>query len=282
MTEVPETSLVRFAPYAITRFFVRDLPPRRRGMRLAALTHRCFAVPDRLLDARLWCGCRVRVDLHDGIQSSLYYRGLHEPKTTAILRRELRPGDCFVDVGSNVGYYAMTAACLVGPTGKVHAVEPSSRLGVRLAADIERNGLSARVMLHRCALADFDGQAYLQRGSHDLTPDGDRFISIVTSDADAEQVPVTTLDDLLVDASRVDVLKVDVEGSEMAVLRGGVEVLRRCRPRLVLVEVQAATMARTSATTPEDLFALLEQYGYQGAPYDSPYEAPMAAFRPRG
>lgn len=275
-------STVRSAPFAITRFVIRDLPPRRRGMRLATLTHQYFPIPDRLLDARLWCGCHVRVDLCDGIQSSLYYRGLYEPETTAILRRELRPGDCFIDVGSNVGYYAFTSACLVGPTGKVHAIEPSSRLGPRMASDVERNGLSGRVIVHRCALADFDGHAYLHRGSHDLTPAGDAFIRLVEPDADAEQVPVSTLDGLLADTSRVDVIKVDVEGLEMAVFRGGAQVLHRCRPRLLLVEVQEATMARTSATTPADLFALLEQYGYQGAPYESPYHAPMAAFRLEG
>jgi FkbM family methyltransferase len=207
---------------------------------------------------------------------------LYELETTAILRRELRPGDCFIDVGSNVGYYAFTSACLVGPAGKVHAIEPSSRLGARIASDIERNGLSGRVILHRCALADFDGHAYLEHGSRDLTPDGDAFIRMVESDADAERVPVTTLDALLADTSRVDVMKVDVEGLEMAVLRGGMQVLRRCRPRLLLVEVQEATLARTSGTTPADLFALLGRCGYQGAPYESPYHAPMAAFRLEG
>jgi FkbM family methyltransferase len=274
------TAFRRSAPFAITRFVVRDLPPRRRGLRLATFTHRHFPVPTRLLDARLWCGCRVQVDLHDAIQSSLYYQGLYEPETTAILRRELRPGDCFVDVGSNVGYYALTAACLVGPTGRVHAVEPSGRLGARLAGDIERNRMSARVMLHRCAVADFVGQAHLQRGSHDPTPDGDRFLSMNASGADSEQVAVTTLDELLADVFAVDVMKVDVEGSEMAVFRGGTQLLRRCRPRLLLVEAQEETMARTSGTTPADLFALLGLYGYQGTPYDSPYHAPMVAFRP--
>jgi hypothetical protein len=98
------------------------------------------------------------------------------------------------------------------------------------------------------------------------------------SDADDVLVSVATLDRLLADSRRVDVIKIDAEGYELAVLRGAAEVLRNCRPRLVVVEVQEATLKEQSAT-PSDVYELLEEYGYAGDYYESPYHAPMVAFR---
>jgi FkbM family methyltransferase len=220
------------------------------------------------------------VNLHDTCQSSLYYRGFSELPTTALLREKLREGDCFIDLGANVGYYTFIAACLVGPTGRVHAVEPSSRLGDRITTATCRNGLGHRIRLHRAAVADYEGDAFLQRGSHDPTPEADQFISRELLAPEGERVTVTTLDVLLSEVPRVDVIKMDIEGSEVAAIRGASSLLRRCRPRLILSEVDEELLRRSGSSSLE-LFALLEQYGYVGERYDSPHEAPMAAFRLR-
>jgi|SRR5579875_243488 len=281
MTFVKTFRSLDLLPYALTAIAVRYLPPRGRGMRLVGTVHRIFPPPsNKLLEARLWCGCRLTVDLHDAVQASLYYRGFHEPSVTAVLRRHLRAGDCFVDVGANVGYYSCVASCLVGRAGSVHAIEPSTKLIDRFRMDLARNRISDRIVLHPVAVSDFEGTAYLQRGSHDPTPDGDRFITVEQFDGpSAELVPVTTLDSLLIHASRVDVLKLDIEGQELSALRGAVSTIRRFRPRLILVEDDPQLLKR-SASSSDELWHLLTSLGYQGHRIETGFDAPMVQFQP--
>src|SRR6185436_6075060 len=72
--------------------------------------------------ASVW-GYQVHLDLSEAIQRWIYM-GAFEPKETALATRWLRPGMTFVDVGANVGYFTLLAASRVGPSGRVHAIEP--------------------------------------------------------------------------------------------------------------------------------------------------------------
>ena len=60
------------------------------------------------------------------IENVIYERGVYEQGTTEYLRETLKPGDCFIDVGANIGYLSMVAAATVGNSGEVHAFEPVS------------------------------------------------------------------------------------------------------------------------------------------------------------
>jgi FkbM family methyltransferase len=160
----------------------------------------------------------------------------------------------------------------------VHAVEASATLGRRLNADITRNGLTNRITVHNQAVSDYEGQAWLQRGWHDPAPDASRFISQSSATPGSVRVEVTTLDKLLANESRIDIVKLDIEGEEVAALRGMVATLNRCRPRLLLIEVQGSTLALGGACRTE-LFELMDGYGYSSEHYDSPFHGTMVAFR---
>lgn len=184
-------------------------------------------------------------------------RGLgHEHR---IMRSLLKPGDTFLDVGANHGSFAILASHLVGPEGRVIAVEPQPRL-----ADLIRRSLAeapAPSEVHGVALGERDADLPLY-----VPREGSGAASLAVPPRGAARtvtVPVRRADDLL--AWRrfpgALVIKLDVEGSEPAFLRGAAELIRERRP-VILFEL-SAVQARAASHQPEDLIAELGTLGYQ-------------------
>ncbi len=155
-----------------------------------------------------------------GSGALIYYQGFSEPETARFLQRVLGPGMIFLDVGAHFGEYTLMAARLTGSSGAVHAFEPQPSLFALLEANVRENR-AANVTLNRCAVADREGDAVFwertELASSSLAgtgaPDG--------SVARAYTVPVCTLDGYCArHAIRPDLVKVDVEGAERAVLLG--------------------------------------------------------------
>jgi FkbM family methyltransferase len=178
----------------------------------------------------------------------------------AFVARTLRPGDCYVDVGANVGLLALRAAAIVGTSGHVVAIEAHPRTSSFLEANVRLNGFQ-HVEVERVAVGDAPGEiAFTDRRSDDqnsVAPDG----------AGPVRVPVTTLDALL-PVSRlphVHLLKMDVEGYELAALRGASLLLRRVDR--VLFESSPALCARFGYRS-RDVLDLLRAAGYRLRPLD--------------
>lgn len=140
----------------------------------------------------------------------------HEPEVEKVIRRSLQPGDVFVDAGSNIGYYAILAAQLVGSHGKVLAIEMMPETARILRSHIALNE-ARTVDVVEGALSETDG--LLLKGSH---PEGKLGqASIVRNDGDHEfTVRTTTLDSVLHDVQHVRLMKMDLEGAELGALRG--------------------------------------------------------------
>lgn len=190
-------------------------------------------------------GVRMRLDLEDFIQRMVYL-GCYERWETRVVRSHLRPGMTFVDVGANVGYFALLAARQVGPTGRVFAVEPSPYAADLLQQTLASNPLH-QVRLARCALGAREDRLKLSR------PDrGNHTPTLLTSDAEAGVVvPVRRLDDCLAEwnCDRVDLLKMDVEGFESRVLDGATEALARHRILRVLCEFNQPWLLRAGSSS---------------------------------
>src|ERR1700742_4360825 len=115
-------------------------------------------------------GIHFRSRLPDGIQTFVYLFGTWEPDLTAFLRRRLRPGDTFIDVGANVGYMSALASRLVGPHGAVVAIEPAPIASAVLQETVAMNDLTntrrvtAAVSDRDDELPLFVGPSYLVTG----------------------------------------------------------------------------------------------------------------------
>lgn len=197
------------------------------------------------MDARLvvpiCSGSRMIVDTSDMIGRVLATSGVWEPHVTAPIRRLLRAGDVFVDVGANIGYFTLLGSGLVGPTGRVYALEPNGPVHVALRRNIQLNKLGNVVPLCVAAGAA-DGFAELVE-----PPVGNvGGTSVRRSDASSAQaetgiVPIRALGSLLEerDAARVRLVKVDVEGFEGEVLRGLELLYADGRRPALLVEIHS-------------------------------------------
>jgi FkbM family methyltransferase len=173
-------------------------------------------------------GLRMRGHTADLIQRFVYYFGQWEPVISDWFRTHLRPGDVMVDVGANVGWYTLLAAKLVGPAGRVIAVEASPTIAAALRANVALNpAVADRVTVHTCAAGAREGSVSLFLNG----PENSGKSSIhgepgMVREAD---VPMKPLAALLadVDLGRVRAIKIDVEGAEAEVVAGLLPVADR-------------------------------------------------------
>jgi FkbM family methyltransferase len=184
------------------------------------------------------------------ISEGIAATGAWEPFETELVRRLVRPGQLFVDCGANIGWYSMAVA---GLDVDVLAFEPEPRNLRLLRRNLEANGLAHRVDVRPCAAGAAPGVARLQRssdnqGDHRMAADpvGDTLV-----------VDVVRLDDVIGDRP-VAVLKLDTQGSEVAILRGARRTLAAAAatPTSVLLEYWPHGLATCGASA-EELISLL-------------------------
>jgi len=191
------------------------------------------------------------------VGAELRTMGEYEPHVTAAIRRYLREGQCFADVGASFGYFATLAGSIVGPGGSVFAFEPGPQNQPLLLLNLYKNDI-ATSGVHHMALSDSAGLVlYSDSG-------GNGFIGPFTGDpmdlATHTLVRVSTLDHE-VGNHQVDMMKIDVEGAEGLVIRGGDALLRRCHPTLIF-EFTPAALPAISGITGEALLSNLVDLGY--------------------
>jgi FkbM family methyltransferase len=202
--------------------------------------------------------------------SADYRDGSNELAVQTALADVLRPGDVFFDVGANVGFFAMLAARIVGPTGSAVAFEPVPANVAQVRANARRNQLD-NVTVLELAVGATDGSATLSLAAH---PGGAALASAAPPPDPIGSIDVAVASiDALVSAGRIpppDVVKVDVEGAEEDVLRGMATTLREHRP-VVLCEIddrtQDALAEKRRATA-----GRLEQAGYEIRWLDPSYD----------
>ncbi|HKY37036.1 MAG TPA: FkbM family methyltransferase [Polyangiaceae bacterium] len=143
---------------------------------------------------------------------------------------ESQPGQTVVDAGANVGFFTLRHARDVGPSGRVFAFEPNPSVFRLLQHNVERNGLK-QVSCHRSALGERVGSLLFTSD-----PRSTSCGHISESEETGEPVPVSTLDALVEEQGLtcIDLLKLDVEGYEPHVLRGGAQRALACTRRVVM------------------------------------------------
>lgn len=187
-----------------------------------------------------------------------------EIRLARFLIRRLLPGDVFVDVGAHFGYFSLLAARLVGEKGQVVAFEASATTHAVLAQNV---AAAAVVQAHHCAVSDQQETIsfyefpilYNEFNSLDVTQFENETWFREFKPTKIE-VPAVTLSEFFVSAARLPaVLKIDVEGAELKVIRGAADLLRRAAPAVVLEYLEP----RRHNTGHQQAAALLRELGYQ-------------------
>jgi FkbM family methyltransferase len=167
-------------------------------------------------------GASVVADPSKTIGRSIRTTGVYDLAVSEVLARLISPGDTVVDAGANVGYMTLLAAMAAGPRGCVMSWEPHPELFHILTANvttIQRQWCVAGIQLRNLALGEARGRADLVLPSHMTANDGVAYLGTRTDDGSSVSVAVEALDGVI-GTARVAVMKLDVEGSELAVLKG--------------------------------------------------------------
>lgn len=164
-------------------------------------------------------GIRLRCRLPDLIQMYVYLFGMWEPDLAAFLRRRLRPGDTFVDVGANIGCVSVLASTLVGPGGAVVAIEPAPTAIAALQETLTRNDLT-NVRVVAAAVSDCDQDLPLFAG-----PSYNTALTATVAHLNLREqgrVRAAPLGSLVTreELATARLIKIDVEGAEDRVLAG--------------------------------------------------------------
>ena len=193
----------------------------------------------------------------------LLREGYYEPRISGLFFSFINPEGDILDVGSNIGFFAVGGAKKL-TTGRLLAAEPTSEAFERLSENVRRNGVEDRVILFKGLIGPSKGQAKIH-----YMPGREEYSSMnklehfATKDQDirTDVVPVERLDDLVrAHGLRPSLVKVDVEGAEYSVFEGASRVLSEFRP-IVISELWRAPL-NACGRTAADVVRLFESAGY--------------------
>jgi FkbM family methyltransferase len=165
-----------------------------------------------------------------GVERSLHETGTYEKGVITFLTTILKKGDCFVDVGANIGLLSIHASKCVGPEGNVFAIEPNPKTLPILYRNIESNKVK-NIKIFEVALGEKSHITQIFE-NRDINRGGSSLIVNVSNEKGIP-VQVEPLDDFL---NLIDpmVIKIDVEGYEFEVLKGAVKTISRAKPILII------------------------------------------------
>lgn len=181
---------------------------------------------------RMVDGIRYELNLNEVIDSSIYFLGAYEPHLVSAVKKLIKQGDTVLDVGANVGCHALLFSKLAGPQGRVIAFEPTTRAFQKLRRNRELNleVCTKNLVLEKMAIGDrsVKSQPVQFRSSWRLFGPIDQI--------EHELLDISTIDEYLEkhELTRVDFIKIDVDGYEYKVIKGALRTLQVHKPVLVM------------------------------------------------
>lgn len=204
---------------------------------------------------------RIQLKLDDFIQQQIFLLGYYDKPGILFLKKNLRPGAVFVDIGANIGAYTLIAAKLVAPSGKVFAFEPAMNVNHQLQNNIRLNTFD-NIRVEKLAL--FNKNATLPLKISSSANLG--MSSIHDHDEETgeiEMVPAIKGDDYFkqVELTKIDLIKLDIEGAELYALQGLELTIQKYRP-LIFIELSEAVLQRSNIHK-TDILDFMNQLHYE-------------------
>lgn len=230
-----------------------------RGI-LLKWAHKILTEPTGPLTIKTLDGFKLRIDpvKDKGVERVIYFTGTYEAGTLHVLGHLLKAGNIYLDVGSNIGLMAIFAARNVGKKGQVHAFEPEPETYTILEHNCRINSLK-NIVLNNVALGAEEKEATIyanldtNRGA----------ASLVRQDGSAgKKISVTTLDAYLAAHSigRIQVMKIDIEGYEMEMLKGATKLLSSKDAPVICIEYSRDVEHTGDATDIYDFIKGINEY----------------------
>ena len=203
-------------------------------------------------------GSKMILDLNDiGISRELAIYGVHEKNSTGEVKKIITQGMRILEVGANIGYYALLETSLAGSDGHLYAMEPSPYNFDLLTNNLKLNGLK-NYDLYKVAAGSQEGKAkFLLSGRSNLST----FIEREDLTGEEVDVEVVKLDNFL-QGKKVDFIRMDVEGYELEILKGAeMSLSSGNKPKYFFIEVHSELLHKKNSSAREVL-EFLGKYGY--------------------
>ncbi len=246
------------------RWYLSKFPLRDGKAYLYARLHAGLKPPERYAVVRLDQGFRMNLDLQDPEQLKVYFYGhYHERYEADLVRRLLNDDDVFWDVGANVGYFTLVAATALANRGQIAAFEPGKNAYQRLTENVSLNPYR-NIQTFDVAVSDREGEAVLHVAG-DIADSSASLYPAGQTQVRHEVCRTVSLDHFrrVQGGHPPDLIKLDVEGAELAVLQGA-RGLISATPPLLLVEMEEKNL-RAAGASKAAIQAFLKDYGYRAA-----------------
>ncbi len=252
---------------ALARRTLNTLPRRVAGRIIARAPRLVPYLDERDLPVNIhncyYGHARFVISTRYRIERFLLHSHAYDEKTLLYLMRIVSPGDVCIDIGANIGAITLSLAYRVGPRGRVLAFEPGPLLFNRLIRNIEATRLR-NVESYQEGVGRQNATLYwcLEEGENA----GNAFLS---KELTPIAVPVVRLDDCAAirQLARIDFIKIDVEGMELSVIQGALDVIRRFRPHLL---IETRRDDGPLADEVSEMLSLLSVEGYEFWEIDVP------------
>lgn len=210
-------------------------------------------------------GIQFKLKLHE--ENELYsyiirFHGTPDLDDVATYVKFLQKGDVYIDVGANIGFNVVFAAKLVGPTGKVYAFEPDEKNFELLKYNIELNELTNVVLIQKAVMEETK-IGTLMKSKNNF---GDHRVDVIEKDHYiGGSINCISLDSFFEtvqydELTKIKLIKIDAQGSDVKVLQGGKSFFRKHRPHII-VEF-CPSFLRAAGNSPFDVFSFIERYNY--------------------
>ena len=256
---------IRYAPRAMAKrwFWVRCVDP-------------YFAWHAHEYVASTLFGSKIAGDSRDIVQQYIYYFGVWEPNLTRWVLRNLAPGDVFIDVGANVGYYSLLASQRVGERGSVVAIEASPTTFQTLRHNLALNSadnvrvVNVAVYHSKTVMKLFRGTEYEIGRATIMDDECLKQGFEIECEVNAEPLGAILQSEEMQNAR---LIKIDVEGAEWAAVQGILPILDSTRSDLeIIMEVDPKYM-RQPGNQPADLLTVMSDRGFYAYGLDADYSA---------
>lgn len=207
-------------------------------------------------------GFKIKIDpvIDNGVERAIYDYGTYEKGTLDIISQLLLPGDTFVDVGANIGLMSIFSGLKVGSKGKVIAFEPNPNTRLILEENIRLNELEKTVKIEQKALSNETKKSNIY-DRWDVNRGGASLIKPKTKSTSYE-IEETTFSTYFSINKKIKIIKIDVEGYELEVLKGAKEYLTATATPPVLIVEFSSDRINTFGTNTSPLFEFLQSFGF--------------------
>jgi FkbM family methyltransferase len=216
-------------------------------------------------------GLKYNIDPLSNLGLTLINEKVYEPEMTSVIAEILKPGDTFVDMGSNEGYFSIYGAFLCGPSGKVYAIEPQSRLwNVIIKNQVLNDQTNIQLLPYGIGSAktELTMNLYpeLNTGASTFSSDYNfqiRFKFLRSFMYKKEKIKIITMNTLKSTLpSKIKLLKVDIEGFELEAIKGSTDLLASQTFENLLIEIHTGALKGMNQSE-EELNDFIAKYGYK-------------------